>query len=182
MSTPAAPSASDAVIASVAELLAHALELEYASQAHYEQLADSMAVHHNPEVASLFQRLAALSGEHAAEVAARAVDLTLPRIPPWAFKWQCPDAPEGADCLDPAVSYRMTTVEAVAVALHNERRGHAYYLYVAASATDAEARTLAAAMAAEEAEHVALLEAMLAATGAPQPAEPEDLDPPHMPA
>ncbi|MBK1631344.1 hypothetical protein CKO31_11455 [Thiohalocapsa halophila] len=176
------PPAADSIIESVAELVAHALELEYASQAHYEQLADSMAVHHNPEVASLFQRLAALSGEHAAEVAARAADMTLPRIPPWAFKWECPDAPEGADCLDPDVSYRMTTAEAVAVALHNERRGRAYYLHVAASATDAEARTLAAAMATEEAEHVALLEAMLVETGAPQPAEPEDLDPPHMPA
>lgn len=177
------PPAPDSVIESVAELLAHALELEYASQSHYEQLADSMDVHHNTEVAALFRRLAMLSGEHAAAVAAHAGDLTLPHIPPWAFKWECPDAPEGADCLDPDVSYRMTTAEAIAVALHNERRGHAYYLHVAATATDAEARTLAAAMATEEVEHVALLEAMLTDAGGDRqrPAQ-DDLDPPHMPA
>ncbi len=174
--------ANDAVIETVAELLVHALELESAAQAHYEQLADSMDVHHNAEVAALFRRLAALSGEHAADVAARAGDTALPRIPPWGFKWQCPDAPECADYLDPNVSYRMSKAEAVTVALHNERRGHAYYLQVAASATVMEARTLAAAMAQEEAEHVALLEAMLAAAEGEDASPPEDLDPPHMPA
>jgi rubrerythrin len=181
MSLPAAPSAADTAIASVAELLAHALELEYASQAHYEQLADSMDVHHNVEVAELFRRLAALSGQHASDVAERAGDLTLPRIPPWAFMWECPDAPEGSDCLDPDVSYQMRTTEAITVALHKERRGHAYYLYVAATATDADARRLASTMAAEEAQHVALLESMLTAAGGPQPSAPEDLDPPHVP-
>jgi rubrerythrin len=172
MSPPAAPAASDTVIASVAELLAHALELEYASQAHYEQLADSMAVHHNVDVADLFRRLAALSGQHAEDVAKHAGDMTLPRIPPWAFKWEC---------LDANVSYQMSTTEAIAVALHNERRGHAYYLHVAASATDAEARRLASTMAAEEAQHVALLESMLTAAGGSQRSAPEDLDPPHIP-
>jgi rubrerythrin len=169
------------VIESVAELLAHALELEYASQAHYEQLADSMHVHHNTAVAELFGRLAALSGEHAAAVAARAGDAELPRIAPWAFKWECPDAPEGSDCLDPEVSYRMSTVQAIEVALHNERRGHAFYAQVAVSAAPADARGLAAEMATEEAEHVAMLETLLERERRGYQPAPEDLDPPHMP-
>ena len=170
------------VIESVAELLAHALELEYASQAHYAQLADSMAVHHNPAVAELFRRLAALRGVHAAAVAARAGDMDLPRIPPWGFKWECPEAPEGGDCLDPGVSYEMSTLQALEIALHNERRGHAYYAHFAASASDPEARGLAAEMAAEEAEHVTMLEQMLAEERHRHRAPPDDLDPPHIPA
>jgi rubrerythrin len=171
------------VIESLPELLAHALELEHASEAHYTQLADSMAVHHNTTAEALFRRLAAMSAEHAAAIAARVGDLELPRIPPWGFKWQCPGAPEGGDCLEGDIGYQMTTVQAIEVALHNERRGQGYYCHVAASASVAEARTLAMAMADEEAEHVAMLEALLAeAHRAPTEAAPEDLDPPHMPA
>ena len=169
------------IIQSVAELLAHALELEYASQAHYEQLADSMHVHHNTDVADLFRRLAVLSAEHAAAVAYRAGDTELPRIPPWAFKWECPNAPEGSDCLDPAISYAMSTAQAIELALHNERRGHVFYEQVAASATDTDARELAAEMATEEREHVAMLEALLVSERRREDNAPEDLDPPHMP-
>jgi rubrerythrin len=170
------------VIESLSELLAHALELEHASEAHYTQLADSMAVHHNTAVEALFRRLATLSADHAARIAARVGDRTLPRIPPWGFKWQCPGAPEGGDCLEAQVSYRMTTLQAIEVALFNERRGHAYYLHVAASSSADDARTLAAEMAAEEAEHVAMLQALLAecSSDEPEPAA-DDLDPPHMP-
>ncbi len=172
----------DAVIESVAELLAHALELEYASKAHYEQLADSMNVHHNTAVADLFCSFATLSADHAAAVAARAGDTDLPRIPPWGFKWLCPDAPEGGDCLDPALSYGMSTVQALEVALHNERRSRAYYAHCAASAALPEARRLAADMAAEAAEHIALLEQMLADERRRHRDTPDDLDPPHVPA
>ena len=171
------------VIETLGELLAHALELEHASEAHYAQLADSMAVHHNAAVEALFRELAALSTAHAAAIAARVGDTVLPRIPPWGFKWECPGAPESSDCLHGDVSYRMSTVQAIEVALHNERRGHAYYLHVAETTTAADARALAADMAAEEAEHVAMLEALLSAehrTG--QAPAPDDLDPPHMPA
>ena len=170
------------IIESVAELLAHSLELEYASHAHYAQLADSMAVHHNTAVAQLFRRLATMSAEHAAAVAARVGDMDLPRIPPWGFKWECPDAPEGGDCMDPGVSFGMTTVQALELALHNERRGHAYYAHCAASAAVPDARSLAAEMAAEEAEHLSLLERMLAEERRQHRDAPNDLDPPHTPA
>jgi rubrerythrin len=171
------------VIESLGELIAHALELEHASEAHYSQLADSMAVHHNAAVETLFRQLAELSTAHAAATAARVGDTELPRIPPWGFKWECPGAPESSDCLEGDVNYRMTTLQAIEIALHNERRGHAYYLHVAATATDADARALAAEMAAEEAEHIAMLEALLAAERrTAQAPAPDDLDPPHMPA
>jgi rubrerythrin len=172
-----------APIAGVEELLAHALELEHAAEAHYGLLADSMGVHHNRDVEAVFRKLAALSAEHAAAISERAAGLELPRIAPWAFKWHCPGAPEGDNCLDGDVSYQMSKAQAVELALHNERRGHAFYRHVIDTSTDAEAAKLAREMADEEWEHVELLVALLAeqhADGGVQSA-PADLDPPHMP-
>ncbi len=176
-----APVDADGSIASISELLAHALELEHAARAHYELLADSMAVHHNTGAEGLFRKLATLSAEHADAIAQRAAGQTLPRIAPWAFKWHCPGAPEGDDCLEDAVSYQMTTTQAIELALHNERRGQAFYRHVSTTATDPRAAALAEEMATEEAEHVTLLEALLAEQDPADADAPDDLDPPHTP-
>jgi hypothetical protein len=76
------------------ELLVHALELEHESAERYRLLAETMAVHHNAEVAELFRRMADMSDAHASEVIARAEGLLLPEIAPWDFKWSCPGSPE----------------------------------------------------------------------------------------
>ncbi|MEA3277077.1 MAG: ferritin family protein, partial [Pseudomonadota bacterium] len=76
-------------ITSVAEFLAHALELEYESRERYRELSDSMKVHNNPEIAKLFKRMARYSDLHADEVQNLAEGLSLPAIAPWAFKWNC---------------------------------------------------------------------------------------------
>ena len=55
-------------IKSLAEFLAHALELEVESAERYRELADSMEVHNNPDVAELFRKLAGYGDGHAQEV------------------------------------------------------------------------------------------------------------------
>lgn len=169
-----------APIDTVAELLAHALELEHESAARYEQLADSMEVHHNRLTAEQFRHLAALSEEHAAGVGQRAAGITLPSIPPWEYKWNCPGSPE-SDCLEHEPHYLMTRVEALGLALHNERRAQSFYAQAAADTGNAEVRVLAAEMAAEEADHVAMLEGWLAEADG-QPPRQDDPDPPNVAA
>jgi rubrerythrin len=169
-------------IDNVGEFLVHALELEHESAAHYEQLADSMEVHHNEAVATMFRRLAQLSDEHANQVGEHARGMALPRIAPWEFKWNCPGGPEGGDCLHGEISYQMSAVQALELALHNETRGHDFYARTASRSRDAEVRALAAEMAAEEAEHVELLRKLLAEERRRGEENPENLDPPHMPA
>jgi len=171
-----------AQIDDVGEFLAHALEMEHESSANYAQLADSMEVHHNPEAAALFRRLAALSDEHAGRIAEQAHGILLPRIAPWAFKWDCPGGPEGGDCLHGDLSYQMTAAQALDLALSNESRGQAFYAHVAQTSNDAEVRRLAAEMAAEELEHLDMLTAMLAPEHRRDDDRPQDLDPPHIPA
>lgn len=172
-------------IDSLEELCAHALELEHESAGRFHQLADSMEVHHNAEVAGLFRELAKLSDAHAAGIEARAQGLELPRIPPWEFKWNCPEGPE-SHCLNEDINYLMTSIQALRVALFNERQAHAFYQGIVDRAKNAEVRALAAEMAAEEAEHARLLNEWLEregnAEGEVAGAPVEDLDPPNVTA
>lgn len=168
-------------IESVPEFLVHALELEHESAERYRQLAETMSVHHNVEVADLFRRLADMSDAHASEVSARTEGMVLPEIAPWDFKWSCPGSPE-SDCLDDReVSYLMTPLQALDLALHNESRGRDFYAHVASSSPTSEVRAIAGEMAEEEAEHVDLLKDWLAKESHLTSPAQEDLDPPNMP-
>lgn len=180
--TAAAAVDSTARIDDLGEFLVHALELEHESAAHYAQLADTMEIHHNVDVSALFRHLAALSAEHAERIAERGRGVALPRLAPWAFKWTCPGAPEGGNCLDLEVSYQMTAPQALRLALHNETRGHAFYAHVAATSSDAQVRRMAAEAVAEESEHVARLRELLDEHRQRGEDRLEDLDPPHAPA
>ncbi|MGB5735702.1 MAG: ferritin family protein, partial [Thiohalocapsa sp.] len=115
-------------------------------------------------------------------ISERARGMALPRLAPWEFKWNCPGGPEGGDCLQGEVSYQMTAVQALELALHNETRGRSFYAQTAAESGDAEVRDLAAEMSAEEAEHMDLLRALLEQERHRDDPTQEDLDPPHMPA
>lgn len=166
-------------IGTVAEFLAHALELEVESRERYRELAECMEVHHNPEVAELFRRLAGYSDLHAREVEQRAAGMELPDIAPWGFKWSCPESPE-APCMDD-VNYLMNRRQALELAQHNEVRGRDFYAAVAASAGSEDVAALAREMAAEEQEHVDLLARWIGSIPAAERDPPEDLDPPNLP-
>lgn len=166
-------------IDSIAEFLAHALELEVESAERYRELADNMQVHNNLEVAELFRRLARYGDAHAAEVQQRAAAHELPSIPPWDFKWSCPEAPE-APCMEDA-HYLMSKCQALELALHNEIRGRDFYAQVAATSTDPEVQAAAAEMAAEEDTHVVMLREWFAREACDITGRPSDLDPPNMP-
>jgi rubrerythrin len=165
-------------IASVAEFLVHALELEHESAERYRQLTETMAVHHNQTAAAVFRLLADMSDAHAAEVMARAEGMRLPKIAPWEFKWLCSDSPEAAcDHLD--VTYLMTPLQAFELALYNETRGRDFYALVASDSPDPRVRALALEMAAEESEHVALVTAWVTRERGLHVPVPDDLDPPN---
>jgi rubrerythrin len=165
------------IIDTLEEFLVHAMELEEASQEHYEELADSMEVHNNLEVAELFRKLANYSRLHAEEVHKRAIGRVLPEITPWDFKWKCPSAPE-AFCMEDA-DYLMTTSQALEIALFNEIRGRDFYQEVADSTPDDGVRKMALEMVEEENWHVEMLRNWQDGINVQQPQE--DLDPPNIP-
>ena len=166
-------------ITSKEEFLAHALEMEVESIERYRELADSMDVHNNPDVADLFRQQAELSEAHVTDIRQRAQGMIVPDIPPWDFKWNCPDSPE-ALCLED-VNYLMNRFQALKIALHNEVRGRDFYARVAMDSPDAEVRRMAAEMEIEENEHVEQLRRWLDRESTHEEQPQEDLDPPNMP-
>lgn len=165
------------IIDSVEEFLVHAMELEVASNEHYEELADAMEVHNNLEVAELFRKLANYSRLHAEEVQQKAADKVLPEITPWDFKWKCPSSPESF-CMEEA-SYMMTNVQALEIALFNEIRGRDFYQEVADNTPDQVVKKLAQEMVEEENWHVEMLRVWQSNMQEQTPQE--DFDPPNIP-
>jgi rubrerythrin len=167
-----------ATIDSMPEFLAHALQLEVESAERYRELADTMEVHNNPEVAALFREMAEFGDLHAEEVRRMAQDHELPRIPPWEFKWSDPEGPESAAVED--ANYLMNTCQALQLALHNEIRGRDFYACVSREAPGADVRAVAAEMAAEEDEHVQMLQAWMMREACDAIPPVADLDPPNI--
>ena len=166
-------------ITSVAEFLAHALELEVESAERYDDMADNMEVHNNPGVAELFRQLAKYGKQHADAVRQQASAYDLPAISPWDFKWNCPEGPE-SPCEDD-MNYLMNKCDALQVALHNEQRGRDFYVEVARSTPSFDVQRIAAEMAEEENSHVEMLKEWIAREACDFQPAVDDLDPPNMP-
>jgi len=169
-------SSTDRPAASLPVFLAHAIALERESAERFEELADSLEVHHAGEVVQLFRKMAHYSRLHLEDVQAQARDVDLPRLAPWEFRWPDAEAPETVEV--EAAHYKMTPHHALVAALDSEKRGQAFYAGVAEEAADDHLRRLAAAFADEEGDHVALLEAWLEKYPPPPPDWDEDMDPP----
>ena len=166
-------------IQSLEEFLIHAYVLENESVDRYEELAQNMEDHHNPEVAALFRKMAEYGRKHAAEVARYARGKALPSLRPWEFKWPGNEGPETGDYAQ--TSYLMTTQQALRFALGNERRGYEFYQAVADKSPTAKVREMADEFAREESEHVRLLEQWIARTPESPIGWDFDPDPPNAP-
>ena len=149
----------------VATFLAHALAMEQEAADRYDELADSMEVHNNKDVAVLFRQMADFSRLHGASVAERATPYQLPKLKSWEYRWNTPEPPEVGE--PEGSHYMMTPYHALVFALENEKRGQQFYAVEASDSEDETVRTLAAEMADEEAEHVTELEAWIARTPKP---------------
>lgn len=159
--------------------LAHAVELEAEAAARYDELADSLEAHNNPEVARLFRELAGHGRSHRDQVAGiAAAHGPLPKVAPWDFDWggaaESPEAPTFED-----VHYLMTPHHALALALRCETRARDYYAAVAEETDQPGIARLARSFAEEEESHVALVRQWLDRFPPPPPGWDEDPDPPN---
>lgn len=166
-------------ITSVEVFLAHALVLEEEAVAGYVEIAGSLDVHNNPEVAALFKQMAKYGRLHASEVKALSAGMELPHIAPWEFVWQDGESPE-APAME-TVHYMMKPAQALQLALRAEKAAHRFYADVASGTTDAKIKELASQFASEEAEHVRLLKEWIDRYPAAEETFDEDPDPPASP-
>jgi rubrerythrin len=142
------------------ELYAHAVAIEREAAERYAELARHMEDLGNDEVGALFRRLAVYEAEHLQTLEARTAGIALPPVAPGEYAWLDAGAPE---TLAHDLVFRLLTPHAaLGLALDAERRARAFFAGVRASASDPALRALAQEMAAEEAEHIALVEQAMA--------------------
>jgi rubrerythrin len=165
-----------ATVGTMRELMAYAYALELEAAERYAEFAEAMAAHNNREVAELFRKLARIEHRHAEQVL-EDMGWTEPPAPPsTGYRWEGPEGPETADVT--ALHYLMQPYHALEIALHNEQRALKFFNGLAKSATTEKLRRAALEMAAEEAEHVRLIEDWIRRTPPPDPHWDRDPDPP----
>ena len=163
----------------LANFLAHSIELESEAKDRYEELADTMATHHNVPVATFFLRMTEEASRHLVEVADLASSMELPQLKVWEFDWPGTEPPETASY--EALHYRMSLRQAMTLALHNEQAAERYYRQVAQDSADAETARLATGFADEELSHAAELERLIKDLPENGAHLLEEDDEPHMP-
>lgn len=145
---------------SIRSFLVHAVRLEAEAARRFDELAELMATHGNREVEAVFRQFADFSRLHLKEAMARAGFRYITDLPAEGYHWPQGESPEAAPWW--GVDGLMTADAALDLALESERGGLDYYQSIAQTTTDPRVRQMAEEFAAEEAEHVAQLERMVA--------------------
>jgi rubrerythrin len=149
------------MLESTAELYVHAIAMEREAAERYVEFARHMGDEGNDAAAALFSRLAAEEGEHLAALRRRTAGVALPDLET-DYSWIDTGAPE--TLAHDLVFRLMTPHQALGIALRAEKRAKAFFEQAQRVAPDPGMRALAREMAAEEAEHIAMIDALLART------------------
>jgi rubrerythrin len=139
------------------EFFAMAQALEEAATARYAALGVEMRRLDLPDVAAVFEHLAAEERGHAEQVGgwAHARIGTAPD-PAW-IRWQPPETFDEEEARAFASSSLASAYRALSMAVRNEERAFALWSYIAAQAEDPAIKAAAERMAGEELHHAALL-------------------------
>jgi rubrerythrin len=160
-----------------AEFLARAWNMEVEAVERYSILADAMEEHNNPAVAELFRKLARIEQLHADNILDQTRSLRQRQaIAAGRFRWDENELPETADPGE--LHYRMQPYHALQMALLGEQRANEFFARVARTARSDSVRKAALEMAAEETEHVRLIEDWISRTPVPDDDWAYDPDPP----
>lgn len=158
------------------EFMAQALWMEREAVARYTELAEALESHNNREVAALFRTMAGYEARHAEQIMAEMGwqdDAAVPRLPPGRLDADVGEMP----ALD-SVHYLMQPWHALQLALAAERRAEAFFAMLARLAVSEPVRQAALQLQAEEAGHVALVQAWIEKVPVPDPDWADDPDPP----
>lgn len=148
-----------------AHLYAHAIAIEREAAERYSEFAERMSDLGNDAAAEIFATLARLEAEHLDELLQRTAGMKLPELAREQYAWLERAAPETA--ARELVFRMMTPRHALEIALLGEERAAAFFESVVMTAEDPLLRTLAAEMAADENDHIVMLEKLLEKTPSP---------------
>lgn len=146
----------------VAHLYAHAIAIEREAAARYSEFAERMADLGNEAAAEVFATLARLEAEHLDELVKRTAGMALPELAAHEYAWLDAGGPETA--ARELVFRLLTPRQALEIALQGEKRAAAFFESVVLSAADPMLCALAIEMAADEADHIVMIEKLLERT------------------
>ena len=163
-------------IASLADLLSIAYQIEADAVDRYELLANQMETHNNPDLVAAFRDLARAEGIHRDEIRRLAGDIDVVTHARQIAKWNRGESPEEVDI--GAAHYKMTPWHALQLALAGEKRALAFFTSVVESTKDPAVKKMAEEFVEEEAEHVNLVHRLLRKHPQPPDSWSYDPDPP----
>lgn len=161
---------------SLEDLLAYARVMERRAAQRYKELADIMATHNNHEVSELFRRMSENEWLHVRSVDELSRELSVVDkavLPGSGDRSLGSEVPQFAD-----LHYLHSPHHAVKLAQQYERNAHEFYLQLAEAAGDAQLRSAALRLAAEEETHLRELDRWLLRYPDPDPDWDRDFDPP----
>jgi rubrerythrin len=159
---------------SLTDFMAQAIAMELEAQQRYEEFADAMEAHNNPEVAAMFRKLSVIEGKHAEQLLAQMGWSELPFQPRVEF-----EGFEGAETAPvDSVHYLMKPWHVLELALACEQKAERFFEHLARTTDDSAVRRAALEMRDEEREHVELVRAWMQKVEPPPEGWDVDPDPP----
>jgi rubrerythrin len=146
-------------------LYAHAIAIEREAVERYSEFAERMADLGNDAAAEVFATLARMECEHLEELNKQTAGLALPGLAGSEYSWLDSAAPETA--ARELVFRLLTPRHALEIALAGEKRATAFFEHVVLTADDPMLAALAREMAADEGDHIVMLEKLLERTPSP---------------
>ena len=173
------PSDGDAnapVPATLEAFMVQALQMELDAAQRYNEFADMMEVHNNPEVVEWFRKMAVIEGKHAAHIMAQMGWSTVPALPANAPRLAGFEAVEGAAVDE--LHYLMQPWHVLQLALAGEERAERFFAQMARETKIETIRMAATTLQQEERDHVELVKAWMQKVPQPDNNWDQDPDPP----
>jgi rubrerythrin len=158
-----------------ADFMVQAYAMENDARDRYSEFADQMEVHNNREVAQLFRKLARIEGLHADRIM-KEMGWRKPPAASEMWMWRRQEAPESVPSGE--LHYLMQPYHALELALECEQRAASFFTGITRSTAPADVKRIAREMAAEERDHVRLIQDWLKKVEKPRAGWDTDLDPP----
>ena len=153
--------------------MAQALQMELDAAQRYNEFADMMEVHNNPEVVAWFRKMATIEGKHAAQIMAQMGWSAVPANAPLLAGFE---AVEGAAVDE--LHYLMQPWHVLQLALAGEERAERFFAQMARETKVEAIRMAATTLQQEERDHVELVKAWMQKVPQPDINWDQDPDPP----
>ena len=163
-------------IHSIPALIAYTCAMESEAADRYQDLADQMEVHNNPEVAELFRKLSALSDQLKADYLNSGEGMELPQVAPWDYRFECIELLR-TDNMDD-IHYLMTPYHVVELALRCKKRQVEFLMNLSKTRDEEGITPVAQDFMQQQAKHISVLEQWLIEYPEPDKDWHEDHDPP----